>query len=159
MKKGFSLIEIMVTITIIIVLSALGVGIFNTSRDRARLEEDVSRIVFAIRKAQNSALAPSRSETGVSNDKNLCAIGVNINGSTGVIQPFYRVSTLGSSGCGTSAVNYSSSSQLNHTRASSGLDFEFSVPFADTSQKQVTLSLGSISKTITVTNSGLIKVE
>lgn len=159
MKKGFSLIEIMVTIAIIILLSSFGIGAFNTSRDRARLEEDVSKIVFAIRKAQNSALAPSRTETGVSNDRNLCAIGVSLNSGTGVTQPFYKVSPIGSSGCGASAVNYGSTNQLSHTKANSSIDFEFSVPFADTTEKQVTLSLGSMSKTITVTSSGLIQVK
>ena len=161
MKKGFSLIEIMVTIAIIILLSSFGIGAFNTSRDRARLEEDVSKIVFAIRKAQNSALAPSRTETGVSNDRNLCAIGVSLNSGTGVTQPFYKVSPIGSAGCGALAVNYGSTNpnQLSHTKANSSIDFEFSVPFADTNEKQVTLSLGSMSKTITVTSSGLIQVK
>jgi prepilin-type N-terminal cleavage/methylation domain-containing protein len=161
MKKGFSLTEILVSIAIIGILSGIGIQAFMASRERARLEEDVSKIVQAIRKAQNSALAPSRSETvGTSSTNKLCSIGFKITRSDGKIQPIYNSkSDLG--GCTES--NYSSSYKLNYTTIGSDVTFSFSIPFADTTQKSVTLTRentsNKISKTITVTSQGLIKVE
>jgi prepilin-type N-terminal cleavage/methylation domain-containing protein len=162
MKKGFSLTEILVSIAIIGILSGVGIQAFVASRQRARLEEDVAKIVQALRKAQNSALAPSRSETGIANNLTLCAIGVNITSST--IQPIYNtVSTIDPNNCDSRNWSYGTNAELNYASIDTSSVIFFDVPFAKTSGGEVELSIdnggNSISKTIEVTNSGLIKVE
>ena len=156
MKKGFSLVEILVSIAIIGIISSIGIQGLIASRERARLEEDVAKVVQAIRNAQNSALAPSRTETGVAATKTLCAIGVNINSSNGKVQPIYTSRT--NSGACTES-NYPSSDTLNYATVDADATFLFSIPFATTSEDSVKLSREGVDKTITVTNTGLIKVE
>lgn len=160
MKKGFSLTEILVSIAIISILSGIGIQAFVASRQRARLEEDVAKVVQALRKAQNAALAPSRSETGIATGSTLCAIGVKITSSTSArtIQPIYQTGTTSCSGennYGTTAteLNYASIDPLSDSV------IVFETPFALTSEKIVKLKLDDLEKTITVTNSGLIKVD
>jgi prepilin-type N-terminal cleavage/methylation domain-containing protein len=153
MKKGFSLVEILVSIAIISILSGIGISTFYASRQRARLEEDVSKIVMAIRRTQNAALAPSKSETGVGETETLYSMGVRING--GNISKFYTTATSP-----TNKRIYGNSNDLNYSSINpNSVDFEFLVPFADTSGGSIRISNGGFSKIITVTNSGLIKVQ
>lgn len=157
MKKAFSLTEILVSIAIIGILSGIGIQAFVASRQRAKLEEDVAKVVQALRKAQNSALAPSRSETGATTT--LCAIGVKITSSTSArtIQPIYQTGTTSCSG----ENNYGTATTLNYASINANRVIIFNIPFAGrlSSDRSVTLSLDGVTKTITVTNSGLIKVE
>lgn len=159
MKKGFSLTEILVSIAIIGILSGIGIQAFVASRQRARLEEDVAKVVQALRKAQNSALAPSRSETGIANGSTLCAIGVKITSSPSArtIQPIYQTGTTSCSG----ENPYGTTTKLNYASIDFDKDITFNIPFAErlSSDRSVKLSLDGVSKTITVTDSGLIKVE
>ena len=157
MKKGFSLVEILVSIAIITILSGFGIQAFATAQQRARLEEDVATVVQAIRKAQNSALAPSKSETGVSDTDKLCSMGVEINGSN--IKQFYTI-TPSPPTCG-SSINYGTSRQLKYSNITpSNIKFEFTIPFANVSTgSSITIQNGGLSKTVEVTNSGLIKVQ
>lgn len=155
MQKGFSLVEILVSIAIITILSGFGIQAFATAQQRARLEEDVATVVQAIRKAQNSALAPSKSETGVITEK-LCSMGVSIDGNNNSIKQFYTIT------CG-SAIDYSppKTTQLKYSNITpSNINFEFIIPFADVSTGgNITIQNGALSKTIEVTDSGLIKVQ
>lgn len=161
MQKGFSLTEILVSIAIIGILSGIGIQAFVASRQRARLEEDVAKVVQALRKAQNSALAPSRSSaTGINSNETLCAIGVNITSST--IQTIYNtVSTINPNNCDSTNRPYGTTAQLNYASIDLNRVIIFDIPFAErlSSDSSVILSLDGVSKTITVTNSGLIKVE
>ncbi|NBP56365.1 prepilin-type N-terminal cleavage/methylation domain-containing protein [bacterium] len=163
MQKGFSLSEILVSVAIIGILSGIGIQAFVSSRQRAKLEEDVAKVVQALRKAQNSALAPSRSETGIATGSTLCAIGVKITSSTSArtIQPIYQTGTTSCSG----ENNYGTATTLNHASINANRVITFNIPFAETSGSggRVELSIdnggNSISKTIEVTNTGLIQVE
>jgi prepilin-type N-terminal cleavage/methylation domain-containing protein len=166
MKKGFSLVEILVSVAIIGILSGIGIQAFSASRERARLEEDVSKVVRAIRKAQNSALAPSRSTaTGIFNNQKICSIVLRVDKNiSNNLTLYYTV--VNNSGVCTSvadAVNnnksYGSPDKLNYSTINSSTNFIFSIPFANTTQKSVKLTRGNVSKTITVTDQGLIKVE
>ena len=157
MKKGFSLTEILVSIAIIGILSGIGIQAFVASRQRARLEEDVAKVVQALRKAQNSALAPSRSETGIATGSTLCAIGVKIDQTNRTIQLIYQTGTTSCSG----ENNYGTATTLNYASINANRVITFNIPFAErlSSDQSVTLSLDGVTKTITVTNSGLIKVQ
>jgi len=161
MKKGFSLTEILVSIAIIGILSGIGVETFYTSRQRARLEEDVAKVVQALRKAQNSALAPSRSETvGLISTAKLCAIGVNIDAGSKTIQSIYKtVDVLDPDKCDSNNNPYGTDTTVNYVTTDMVVIFD--IPFAErlSSDSSVILSLDGVTKTITVTDSGLIKVE
>lgn len=166
MKKGFSLVEILVSVAIIGILSGIGIQAFVASRERARLEEDVAKVVQAIRKAQNSALAPSRSTaSGIGLNDKICSIVLRINTTNKTLTSFYTIGEMGSCGGISNARTYGVGDKLNYSNinGTGNIDFSFNVPFADTSQKSVTLTRGDvsnrISKTITVTGEGLIKVE
>lgn len=163
MKKGFSLTEILVSVAIIGILSGIGIQAFVASRERGRLEEDVSKVVQAIRKAQNAALAPSRSTATDIGSNKICSIVLRIDSTNNTLTPLYTIGGMNS--CGGIINTYGVGDKLNYSNidGDGDIDFSFEVPFADTAQKSVTLTMGDgsnrISKTITVTNEGLIKVE
>lgn len=157
-KKGFSLVEILVSISIIIILSTIGVQTFYTAQSRSRLEEDISKVLQALRKAQNSALAPSRSETGVisSTDK-LCSIGVKVDKTNKTIQPIYQLQ-ISPTFC-SSEYEYGIYTQLKYASIDADKVITFGIPFATSSNSSLELSFGGVTKTIIVTDTGLIKVE
>ena len=160
MQKGFSLVEMLVSIAIITILSAIGVQTFAAAQQRARLEEDVAKVVQAIRQAQNTALAPSRSETIGDASEKLCSIGVKMS-SDGNIQPVYTTILPDSSSC-TSYQPYDTAYKLNYSKffdINDSIYFEFGIPFADTTEQSITLKLGDLQKTISIDNIGLIEVE
>ena len=159
MKKGFTLAEILVSISIIIVLSTIGTQTIYTSQRESRLKEDVSQVVAAIRQAQNAALAPSRSETGVSDDDKLCSFGISIVKSTNIIRNFYTIKENNDL-CG-SKIFYGKSTKLQYItiNEANDIDFEFNIPFATTGSQLVRLKLNDLEKTVQLTDSGLIKVE
>lgn len=171
MKKGFSLVEILVSVAIIGILSGVGIQTFVVSRQRARLEEDVAKVVRAIRRAQNAALAPSRSTARIGANNKICSIVVridrtdntnttiNLNYTVVVTDPTTRIERCS----GDSNRRYEPPVKINYAIvANQGrgfLRFVFNLPDASTSENSIILKLGNLSKTITVTNSGLIKVE
>jgi prepilin-type N-terminal cleavage/methylation domain-containing protein len=159
MKKGFSLVEILVSVAIIGILSGIGIQAFVASRERARLEEDVSKVVQAIRKAQNAALAPSRSTATDIGSNKICSIVLRINSTNNTLTPLYTIGGMNS--CGGIINTYGVGDKLNYSNidGTGNIDFSFNVPFANTTQKSVKLTRGNVSKTITVTDQGLIKVE
>ncbi|MGA1048399.1 MAG: prepilin-type N-terminal cleavage/methylation domain-containing protein, partial [Minisyncoccia bacterium] len=163
MKKGFSLIEIIVSIAIIGILSVIGVQVFTSSVQRARFESDVAQVLQALRQSQNDALAPPISEIfGVNPKTKLCSVGVRItqNGTIKTIQPIYTTPS-GTVPCGSGLipVNYPSPPiTLSHVNIGTDINinvdtiFEFEPPFAGSAQKDIVLTSldGNISKTITV---------
>jgi len=169
MKKGFSLIEIIVSVAIIGILSVIGVQVFMSSIRRARFESDVAQVLQALRQSQNDALAPPISEIGISQLDKLCSVGVRItqNITIKTIQ-FIYTDTPSSTPCGGGEIQYYNSSiTLSHVNIGPDINinvdtiFEFEPPFAGSAQKDIVLTSldGNISKTITVMSTGLIKVE
>lgn len=162
MKKGFSLTEILVSIVIISILSGIGIQGFFASRQRARLEEDVSKVVQALRKAQNSALAPSRSETKVGSNETLCAIIFKMeSGNIGLFAGSINNNNPLNRNCNVSNSPYLNLDIVKYSsiRFNPSNTIIFDVPLASTTGGSLSLSLDGVTKTITVTNSGLIKVE
>ncbi|MEY2986367.1 MAG: hypothetical protein RJB24_596 [Candidatus Parcubacteria bacterium] len=161
MKKGFSLTEILVSVAIIGILSGVGIEGFIVVRQRARLEEDVAQVVMALRKAQNSALSPSTSETGVPTNQTLCAIIVKIE--SGTINFYYgSINTLSlNKNCNESSSPYLNFGEIKYSSISnnSASSIKFDIPFADTTGGQFSLNVDGVTKTIEVTNTGLIKVQ
>jgi prepilin-type N-terminal cleavage/methylation domain-containing protein len=159
MQKGFSLVEMLVSIAIITIISSVGIQAFAAAQQRARLEEDVAKAVQAIRKAQNNALAPSKSATGTDNSsEKLCSMGIQIDGNE--IKPFYTI--VNTSICSSTLESYGNTTKLNYaTIDPASITLGFSIPFANATdgEKTLTLRLGTISKSIKVTSTGLIKVE
>jgi prepilin-type N-terminal cleavage/methylation domain-containing protein len=159
MKKGFTLVELLVSISIIILLSTIGTQTLYVSQKESRLDEDVSQVVIAIRQAQNASLAPSKSQTGVSGDEKLCSIGVQLKSNNNTIRKFYTTQDTPTT-C-SSEKFYGSSVTLQYSTINiiDTINFEFNIPFADTGSKSVKLSLSDLEKEIQVTSSGLINVK
>ena len=165
MKKGFSLIEIIVSVAIIGILSLIGVQVFMSSIRRARFESDVAQVLQAIRQSQNDALAPPISEIfGTGAKAKLCSVGVRITqGTIKTIQPIYTTpSSTVLCGTGLTPEYYNSPITLSHVKIDADTTFEFKPPFADSVVEDIELTSlydDSIKKTITVTEVGLIKVQ
>lgn len=162
-KKGFSLVEILVSIAIITILSTVGVQSFYSSRQRARLEEDVAKVVQALRTAQNSALAPSRSETGVSDNQELCSIIFKINEDKKLNLYYSSKTSNSNSNCSPSINPYLNLGEISYSSISnnsnSTTEITFNIPFADATTGSIQLNSNNLSKTITVTSAGLINVQ
>jgi Tfp pilus assembly protein FimT len=159
MKKGSSLVELLVSISIITILSTIGVRTFYIVQSRYRVEEEVSKVVFSIRQAQTSSLSPSRSETGIPDTEKLCSIGVSLDKNNNTIQAFYRTLSSSGSSCNMTKFSYGSLIKLSNVNINSNVDFEFDIPFANTSERVVVLNSDIVNKKITVTSAGLIKVQ
>lgn len=167
MQKGFSLIELIVTIAIITILSAIGLSSYLTIQRQSRLEADVILVSSAIRRAQNRALSPSRSEFSIPDTDQICSMGVEFI-APNTIRPFATSGTTtapcGSSSevkrllPGSSRVTSLASSRFNNT-----VELKFIPPFAvnqsGIADLQIRTPDNSLSKTITVTSAGLIKIQ
>lgn len=162
MKKGFSLVEILVSIAIITILSGFGIQTFAAAQQRARLEEDVAKVVLAIRKAQNSALAPSKSETKIGDQNVICAIILKIENKELNLYVSYSTTTLGNCITATNTKLYLNAGKINYSSIENGSlsEIEFTIPSADpTSGGSIELTNSGISKTINVTTQGLINIK
>jgi prepilin-type N-terminal cleavage/methylation domain-containing protein len=56
-EKGFSLVELMVVLGILLLISAIGILGFSTSKEYSTLQSDAENLAFNIRKAQSMAMA------------------------------------------------------------------------------------------------------
>lgn len=161
MKKGFSLVEILVSVAIITILSTVGVQSFYSSRERSRFEEDVSKVVQALRTAQNSALAPSRSDTGVDDSQELCSIVFKIDDKK--LNLYYSSKASNSnSNCSTSLKPYLNLGEISYSSISTNSTIAITfniIPFADATPGSIQLNSNNLNKTITVTSEGLINVQ
>jgi prepilin-type N-terminal cleavage/methylation domain-containing protein len=167
MQKGFTLAELLVSISIITILSTIGVQSYITTQRSAKLKADVITVTSAIRQAQNRALSPSTGDLGMGVNDKLCAMGVRFNAQK-KLQSYYVVEGVGGS-CndtedyGEEIVYYGEEIVLSAASfgTASGA-FEFRLPFATNTvgEKSLPLELSGVAtKTITVTNAGLIKVN
>lgn len=163
MKKGFTLTELLVSISIIVILSSIGVQTYFIAQRNAKLSADVMAITSAIRQAQNRSLSPSRGDLdGIQDNEKLCAMGLDIV-SPNTLQPFYKVE--GPTGACDDDRNYGDAIELNNViLENSDTLFEFLLPFAQNVSVEPTIELslsgsGVVSKTISVTDSGLINIQ
>lgn len=162
MQKGFSLVELLVSMFVIGVLSVIGVQSFISTRIRAQFQEDLVNITSVIREVQNTALAPSKETiTSGLDDNRLCYVGVILNGDT--IQKFYRTFNDAGTNCELSQKFYGQQIKLDHVTFENPVDFEFSIPFATTpisTRVEIESNNDSvIKKEITVTSYGLIRIN
>ena len=165
MKKGFTLAELIVSISIITILSVIGIQTYVTAQRSAQLKSDVITVTSAIRQAQNRALSPSRSDlTGIGIDDKLCAMGVEVTAPK-TIRSYYVVEQSGACTTTTPLSYYGADIVLQSATFKSGGKFEFGLPFANNRSTAQSIQLeltgsGVVEKTITVTkDSGLIQVE
>jgi prepilin-type N-terminal cleavage/methylation domain-containing protein len=161
MQKGFTLAELLVSISIITILSTIGVQSYITTQRSAKLKADVITVTSAIRQAQNRALSPSTGDLGMGVDDKLCAMGVRFNAQK-KLQSYYVVEGVGGA-CNDDTQDYGEEIVLSGASfgTASGV-FEFGLPFATNTvgEKSLPLELSGVAtKTITVTNAGLIKVN
>lgn len=158
MKRGFTLVELLVSISIISILSTIGVQIFYEIQNRSRLEEDVSKVTLAVREVQNMSLAPSRSKLGASQYDKICSVGIQLKASDKNIKYFYTTQSTANT-CSTT-INVYDTLDLSYVSIGSDTTFEFNIPFADVLRTgSVVLSFNNITKTIELDESGLIKTN
>jgi prepilin-type N-terminal cleavage/methylation domain-containing protein len=160
MQKGFTLAELLVSISIITILSTIGVQSYITTQRSAKLKADVITVTSAIRQAQNRALSPSTGDLGMGVNDKLCAMGVRFNAQK-KLQSYYVVDGVG--GACNDTEDYGEEIVLSAASFGTATGaFEFRLPFATNTVGEKSLQLelsGVVAKTITVTNSGLIKVN
>lgn len=167
MQKGFSLIELIVTVAIITILSAIGLTSYFTIQRQSRLESDAILVSSAIRRAQNRALSPSRSEFNIPATDQICSMGVEFI-APNRIRPFAS-SSIATSSCGSPSEvkrflpGASGDIRLASSRFNNTIELRFTPPFAvnqsGITDLQISTPDNSLSKTITVTDAGLIKIE
>ncbi len=168
MQKGFSLVELIVSVAIISTLSTIGITSYASSQRRAQLDADVISVYSAIRKAQNRALSPSKSDFGIAETDELCALGVDFQ-SPNRIRPFAISRSPGPGApCGSSGLpkvyrgeTLLSTSSFGHTGT---IEVLFSPPFAQKQSTgntniQIRNSGNTLTKTITISSTGLIKTN
>ena len=89
-QKGFTLVEALVSISIIIILTGVTLANYSGIRTQAQVDADLEIVVGALRNAQAEALSPERGHfDGISSDR-LCSIGVVFDSGNNQIQPSYR---------------------------------------------------------------------
>jgi len=76
-KKGFSLIEVIVVMSIISILSLIGIGAFLAARDDAMINADADQIISRIRDYQNRSMAVAQASAA----NNTRAWGFKLDGS------------------------------------------------------------------------------
>ena len=90
-QKGFTLVEALVSISIIIILAGITLANYADIRTATLVGADVDIVVGALRTAQAEALAPERANFGGMGDSDrLCSIGVRFNVATNQVQPVFR---------------------------------------------------------------------
>jgi prepilin-type N-terminal cleavage/methylation domain-containing protein len=165
MQKGFSMIEILVTVAVIAILSTIGIQTYFAAKSSAQLDADIITITNAIRAAQNKALSPSKTGLPNTNNRKICAYGISFTAST--FRNYYRY--LGTTGQCNQEQLYGNTIRLSQTQVQNPLpllgDIEFTIPFgAKANNNPTTINLNlksdtSVIKSITVTKTGLIQVQ
>lgn len=166
MQKGFSMIEILVTVAVIAILSTIGIQTYFAAKSSAQLDADIITITNAIRSAQNKALSPSKNGLGnPALSRKVCAYGIRFTNTT-TLQKYYKYRDDNSSPCNKSQ-DYGTVIRLSQTQVQnpSTIDIEFTIPFgakANNNDTFIDLNLRndiSVTKRITVTKTGLIQVQ
>ena len=147
LKKGFTLVEIIMVIGIIIIISAISVNVYFNMKEKQAILKDSDSIVSIIEKTRNMSL----------NRKNDSAYGVKFASSTVTV---FAGSTY-NSGNNISKYDLESNVKISTTSLSShGTE----VGFAKTSgipnaTGTVVLSTSAYTKTITISGTGIIEVK
>ena len=96
-QKGFTLVEALVSISIIVILAGITLANYADIRTATLVGADVDLVVGALRTAQAEALAPERSNfkkddnpEPLGDSDRLCSIGVRFNVATNQLQPVFR---------------------------------------------------------------------
>lgn len=171
-KKGFTLVELLVSIALISIISGISLANYSDIRTSAQMESDVNTVVIALRDAQSKALSPDKTEFGITGK--LCSIGVELdtNVTPNRILPYVVEDVSFSQDCsGGTRVYYASATELEKSNLiiTDQYQIQFATPFGQTTiipsstSDLVTVGLqslnGSISRSIDVYSSGLIDVQ
>jgi len=61
-KKGFTLVEIMIAITIVTIISAIGVSHFSNNQNQTTLKSEVNSLIFRLEEAKTNAMSGKNGE-------------------------------------------------------------------------------------------------
>jgi prepilin-type N-terminal cleavage/methylation domain-containing protein len=142
-KRGFTLVEILVVVAITTILTGVGVANYQDIREVNRVVADTTLGMIAIRDVQNKALAPNPREiSGFPANEQICAYGVYFVEGSDRIDTYYVSSDPAVATCDTlssSDFDYASGTQLeqyvfegSEVNLASGNDISlwFETPFA-----------------------------
>lgn len=93
-ESGFTLIELIVATTIVMVLTAVTVVNLRTGSSEQALLRSAQTLAFNIRKAQNLALAPQPNA-----GKTVCVYGIKAAANSGVYVLYFNDDNIGASTC------------------------------------------------------------
>jgi type II secretion system protein H len=139
-KKGFTLLEIMVVVSIIAIMTGIMIISLNQSKNRQALKTSAGEVVAAIRETQNYALT-GKSAGGSCNNYYFQFSGQNYtvyngNGSCGISDSYVLSESVNFNGSGT---------------------ITFTAPHGNTSGTTIVLSRGGDNINICVSDTGMIQ--
>ena len=141
-NKGFTLLEIIITISIIIIVSSISMQIYYNLRDKHLIETDADSIISMIEKAKSLSL----------NRKNDSSYGVAFSSSTVTV---FSGNTHVS---GNDISKYDLGSILNLSLSSHGSELNFSkLTNLPNATGTITLNKNSYSKVITIYGTGVVE--
>ncbi len=108
--KGFTLIELMVSMAIVAILAGTAIVNFSKNSDRD-MKQERERLTSFLREVQNKAMAGDRSGITLTANQKLCGFGVNQQGGS-TIQAYYIVAGNLDADCSTTANSYDSTRKL-----------------------------------------------
>ena len=159
MTSGFTFVEIIITISVISIMSAVALANYNTIRTQQEIDEDRQEVTSALRQAQTDALAlPVEASVD-----DVCKVGVEVNTSQDKLE--WRYWTESSGGNCTNENNFPNRGdvELEFAEIDSGPgEVSFSVPFGEltnpSSEEEITLRRGDEEQKVRIYPSGYITV-
>jgi prepilin-type N-terminal cleavage/methylation domain-containing protein len=147
--RAFSLIELLVTISIIAILSVIVLAGLSTGKTEKELEGASQIVVSALRDAQNKALTGSQFVANTTP----CSYRFSWNGAGGTLIYIYKNGTLCSQSATVSTVALSS----GVTFSNSG-NVDFSLPHGETTATTIRLTKSGQNNVVCVRDGGLVEV-
>lgn len=164
MTSGFTFVEIIITISVISIMSAVALANYNTIRTQQEIDEDRQEVTSALRQAQTDALAlPIDSITS----DEVCKIGLIVNTSQDKLE--WKYWTESSGVCSTQndfppSAGSKDDVELEFAEIDSAgpNEVSFSVPFGEltnpSSEEEITLRRGDEEQKVRIYPSGYITV-
>jgi prepilin-type N-terminal cleavage/methylation domain-containing protein len=150
-KKGFSLLELLIVMAIIIIISSIGVDLYRNYGKNVEVSSAAETIMFDLKQAQSRAMI---GEGGFK-------WGIHfVNGTTDYYEIFSTPTDYSSGSKVIASTNYLSTGvTFSDPAASSSKDIIFNKVSGGTTASSVTIDSSTVTKTISVLSIGTISVQ